>query len=77
MGVDAILTDVPKVWLKLREELQSDYLSTVRAHSRMFFWSSLRYYSAYQTAMMWAMERKLQSVAGSFEMPTGAAVKVA
>jgi len=75
MGVDVILTDVPRTWLRLRAELEADYARVDRTHSRLFMWSSLKFYTAYHMALSWHIERKLQSVGGAFE--AGSAIKVA
>lgn len=43
-GVDVILTDVPLTYLELRETLKKDYDRTVAQHSRMFLWTTLRFF---------------------------------
>jgi phosphatidylglycerol phospholipase C len=75
MGVDAIITDVPKVWLDLREQLQKDYINEDKKHSRMFMWSSYKFWSVYQYTLYRHMERVLIDAGGSFDSPP--AIKVA
>jgi len=76
MGVAVILTDVPKVWLGLRAELEADYASVDRRHSRMFRWSQLKFYTIYHKVISSALEKRLVSAGGSFEAVSNA-VKVA
>jgi glycerophosphoryl diester phosphodiesterase len=66
-GVDAILTDVTKVWLDLRAALAADFENVSKAtRSRLFLWTSLNYYSPVQRVKWSAVHYTLQREAGPF-----------
>ncbi|KAI0068614.1 PLC-like phosphodiesterase [Artomyces pyxidatus] len=67
MGVDAILTDVTKVWLELRTKLDGDYEGVGAQYTRAFLWTGPLYYAAVQYALVRVGKRKLEKVAGSFD----------
>jgi hypothetical protein len=92
-GVDAILTDVTRTWLKLRAALDGtcekllihrgkawdarkqgltselgDYEKVGAQYTRSFLWTGPLYYTAVQYGVMMKAKRKLEKVAGSFDM---------
>jgi len=66
-GVDAILTDVTKDYLMLRDELQRDYARTSSSASRFFLWTRLDYYRIMQFLSSNAELSNLERVGGPFE----------
>ncbi|KDQ08240.1 hypothetical protein BOTBODRAFT_38071 [Botryobasidium botryosum FD-172 SS1] len=67
-GVRAILTDVTKVWLNLRDELAADSarLSRPTLLSRLFLWLRLDYYTAVQKSQWIADISSLERQGGPF-----------
>ncbi|KAI0036709.1 PLC-like phosphodiesterase [Vararia minispora EC-137] len=74
MGVAAILTDVPKVWLALRKELETDYEAVDRQYSRMFLWSQPKFYTVFHFALGRYAEWQLVSTGGELEATPAAKV---
>ncbi|KAH9948787.1 PLC-like phosphodiesterase [Amylocystis lapponica] len=66
MDVDVILTDVTRTWLDLRAAMQVDYDKIAARHSRMFLWTSLQYYTAWQYRLSWLSGKTLEMFAGPF-----------
>ncbi|THH18212.1 hypothetical protein EW146_g2729, partial [Bondarzewia mesenterica] len=67
-GVDAILTDVTKTWLNMRTELGIDYDKVGSQYNRTFLWMAPMYYSAVQYGLSVVVKRRLECVAGSFDI---------
>jgi len=91
-GVDAILTDVTKTWLKLRAALDGtwgslmvyrgnrvipekaltsglgDYEKVGAQYTRSFLWTGPLFYAAVQYGRTIVFKRKLEKVAGSFDI---------
>jgi phosphatidylglycerol phospholipase C len=76
-GVDAIITDVPAVWLELRAKLEKDYDSTVAQHGRLFLWTTWWYYSPVQVALDFVVRRYLEGTAGPLDQATLVSAAVA
>jgi len=67
-GVDAILTDVTKTWLKLRAALDGDYEKVGAQYTRSFLWTGPLFYAAVQYGRTMMFKRRLEKVAGSFDI---------
>ncbi|KAI0340816.1 PLC-like phosphodiesterase [Trametopsis cervina] len=67
-GVDAVLTDVPRLWLSLRASLEQDYDAVVARHSRLFLWTNVKYYSAVRFFWARVIRYFLKKVAGPFRV---------
>ncbi|EIN10494.1 PLC-like phosphodiesterase [Punctularia strigosozonata HHB-11173 SS5] len=65
--VDAILTDVTKTWLDLRTKLAADYENGINQHSRLFLWTSYRFFTPFMTARLLLGRTSLQKMAGPYE----------
>jgi len=66
-GVDAILTDVTRTWLKLRAALDGDYEKVGAQYTRSFLWTRPLYYAAVQYGLVMLGKRRLEKAAGSFD----------
>ncbi|OCH94290.1 PLC-like phosphodiesterase [Obba rivulosa] len=64
--VDVVLTDVTKTWLQLRSALAVDYDKIVRQHSRLFLWTSLKFYTPFQYFECRSEQQYLETYAGPF-----------
>ncbi|KAI0080853.1 PLC-like phosphodiesterase [Panus rudis PR-1116 ss-1] len=66
-NVNVILTDVPRVWYKLRSELQADYDKVIARHNRLCLWKSWQLYYPSRESWRRASVYDLQKAAGPFE----------
>ncbi|KAJ3514044.1 hypothetical protein NMY22_g14867 [Coprinellus aureogranulatus] len=71
-NVDVIITDTTQVWLDLRRSLESDYDKSISQYSRLFLWTSPKYYTPFLSAYSLAAKKYLENVAGPFDnaLPT-------
>ncbi|THH27820.1 hypothetical protein EUX98_g6356 [Antrodiella citrinella] len=65
-GVDVILTDVTQTWLDLRQALSVDYEKITAQHSRIFLWTTWKYYPPWQIFNRLHESSYLESVKGPF-----------
>ncbi|TBU41465.1 PLC-like phosphodiesterase [Dichomitus squalens] len=65
-GVDVIITDVTKTWLDLRSALQVDYDKIAAQHSRLFYWTTLEFYTPVQMLARRRDHVYLEGYAGPF-----------
>ncbi|KDQ64217.1 hypothetical protein JAAARDRAFT_27842 [Jaapia argillacea MUCL 33604] len=72
--VDAILTDVTKIWLDMRAELQSDYDKINSQYTRLFLWTSLQFYRPVLRWGQLAHQAYLESIGGPFDQHVQAAL---
>jgi len=70
-GVDAILTDLTKEYLMLRDELRRDYVKISSSTSRFFLWTRLDYYRIMQISSSNAELSNLERIGGPFEKVLG------
>jgi len=66
--IDAIITDVPKTWLEMRAALEGDFNKVGAQYRRSFLWTGPLYYSAVQYGLILMAKRRLEKVAGSFDI---------
>jgi len=66
-GVDAILTDVTKTWIDLRAALRVDYDTIGAKYSRLFLWTTFRFYTPVVVASGHMYRLALESIAGPFD----------
>ncbi|KAJ8502487.1 hypothetical protein ONZ45_g11703 [Pleurotus djamor] len=74
--VDAILTDVTKVWLDLRTALVADYDKIGAKHGRTFLWTTWTFYSPVLLLMRYLIQSKLERVAGPFDVVPDGPIQV-
>ncbi|EMD40535.1 hypothetical protein CERSUDRAFT_91264 [Gelatoporia subvermispora B] len=65
-NIDVVITDVTKTWLQLRSALTVDYDKIVRQHSRLFLWTSLKFYTPFQYFECRSEQQYLETYAGPF-----------
>lgn len=65
--MDVIITDTTQVWLDLRRNLESDYEKNISQYSRLFLWTSPKYYTPFISAYSLAAKKYLENVAGPFD----------
>ncbi|RPD66867.1 PLC-like phosphodiesterase [Lentinus tigrinus ALCF2SS1-7] len=65
-GIDVIITDVTKTWLDLRGALQVDYDKIAAQYSRMFYWTTLEFYTPMQIYQRRKDHSYLEGYAGPF-----------
>jgi len=66
--VDTIITDVTKTWLDLRAALHLDYEKIGSQYSRLFLWTTLKFYPPFVWSGMRKEQKYLESVAGPFSL---------
>lgn len=67
-GVEAIITDVTKSYLDLRESVELDYAKADAEHSRLFMWTTLNYYMPMQLIQWRDLHTKLEIIGGPFAL---------
>ncbi|KIY51679.1 PLC-like phosphodiesterase [Fistulina hepatica ATCC 64428] len=67
--VDVILTDRTKFWLEMRDSLAKDYENVLAKQSRIFLWTSWRFYLPVNVALGQLLKLYLEKIAGSFDVP--------
>ncbi|KAH9899561.1 PLC-like phosphodiesterase [Cubamyces lactineus] len=65
-GIDVIITDTTKTWLDLRSALEVDYDKIAAQHSRMFYWTTLEFYTPIQFVSRRRDHSYLEGYAGPF-----------
>lgn len=65
--VNAVLTDRTKMWLALREELQTDFEKVASQHARAFLWTTPKFYTAVQFILNRLDKAELEREGGSFD----------
>ncbi|EIM89051.1 PLC-like phosphodiesterase [Stereum hirsutum FP-91666 SS1] len=65
--VDAIMTDVPKVWLDLRSALSTDYENVSVRYKRTFLWTNPMFYPRVQAAVVKSRMRLFEQVGGPLD----------
>ncbi|KAI0722667.1 PLC-like phosphodiesterase [Earliella scabrosa] len=65
-GIDVIITDTTKTWLDLRSALQVDYDKIAAQYSRMFYWTTLEFYTPMQVYQRIRDHSYLEGYAGPF-----------
>ncbi|KAL0950056.1 hypothetical protein HGRIS_010063 [Hohenbuehelia grisea] len=73
--VDAILTDVTKTWLDLRNALLLDYDKIGAQYGRVFLWTTLKFYTPYLVTRRYLGRQYLEKIGGPFDA-ISTAVKV-
>ncbi|KAJ7590620.1 PLC-like phosphodiesterase [Mycena floridula] len=70
--VNTIITDHTRRWLDLRSKLESDYEKLTAQHSRLFLWTTLKFYPPF----LWTDQRREQRNLERIKGPFAQAIKV-
>ncbi|KAL1747243.1 PLC-like phosphodiesterase [Schizophyllum fasciatum] len=65
--VDVVLTDRTGPFLRLRKDLQADYKRTMAKQSRIFLWTTWKYYTPANTVLERRAHKDLVKIAGSMK----------
>ncbi|KAI9000731.1 PLC-like phosphodiesterase [Trametes punicea] len=65
-GIDVIITDVTRTWLDLRSALEVDYDKIAAQYSRLFYWTTLEFYTPVQLISRRRDHHYLEGYAGPF-----------